>query len=221
MIAKVLRVGLTGGVACGKSTLADMFARRGVYIARADDIARQLMQPGQAVYDEVVRHFGRHILDLDGSINRARLAEIAFADPPEGKDHSSGKRFAELNAIVHPAVIAQQDEWMRRLSERAPGAIAMVEAALIFEAGVRDHFDKIVVVTCHSEQKIERFARRQKISRDQAGVEVERRSAAQLSDERKAAAADYVIDNSGDVATAERQVDQIFDELKEVALHHN
>jgi dephospho-CoA kinase len=220
MIAKVLRVGLTGGVACGKSTIADMFARRGVYTVRADDIARQLMQPGQAVYDEVVRHFGRDILDPDASINRARLAEIAFADTPEGKNQS-GKRIAELNAIVHPAVIAQQDEWMRRLGERAPGVIAMVEAALIFEAGVRDHFDKIAVVTCRSEQKVERFAHRQNISRDLARIEVERRSAVQLSDERKAAAADYVIDNSGDGATAERQVDQIFAELKQVAEHHN
>ena len=210
-----LRVGLTGGVACGKSTIAAMFEQFGAHVARADDIARRLMQPGEAVYREVVRHFGDAILNPDGSIDRPRLAELVFTAKPDGS-----KRIAELNAIVHPAVIAAQDEWLREMGERGPGTIAIVEAALIFEAGVRDHFDKIIVVACRPEQKGERFAARTGLDSKAARKEVERRSAAQLSDEAKAAAADYVIDNSGDRASAERQAGRVFAELKEMAEHH-
>jgi dephospho-CoA kinase len=208
----VLRVGLTGGVACGKSTIADMFEQRGVRVARADDIARDLMQPGHAVYDEVVRRFGKEILDAGGGIDRRKLAELAFTAKPDGS-----RRIAELNTIVHPAVIAQQDEWMRRLGEQEPGVVAIVEAALIFEAGVRDHFDKIIVVTCRPDQKVERFAMRTGLDRRGAEKEVAQRSAAQLSDEAKAAAADYVIDNSDDRAAAGRQVSSVFAELSQLA----
>ncbi len=203
----MVKVGLTGGVACGKSTVGQMFADRGARLVRADDVAHELMRPGQPVYDEVVRHFGRGVLQADGVIDRQKLAGAAFG----------GGRVEELNRIVHPAVIAHQDRWMEAIGEREPNAVVIVEAALILEAGVTGRFNKLVVVTCRPEQKIERFATRQHISPDAARQEVARRSAAQVSDEEKIRAADYVIDNSGTLADTERQMEKVYGELKQLA----
>src|SRR5271166_3639903 len=110
----MLKVGLTGGIASGKSVVGEMFVALGAHLVQADRIAHSLMQPGEAVYNEVVRHFGREILNPDLSINRAKLAEAAFgpAGDPEGKRAS---RIEELNRIVHPAVIRSQDEWMQEM----------------------------------------------------------------------------------------------------------
>ncbi|HET7206453.1 MAG TPA: dephospho-CoA kinase [Terriglobales bacterium] len=207
----MLKVGLTGGIASGKSVVGEMFARLGAHVIQADLIAHQLMQPGEAVYDEVLRHFGRSILNPDGIINRPKLAAAAF-EPAEG-----GSRVEELNRIVHPAVIDRQDEWMRDIGERDPEAVAMVEAALILEAGAKNRFDRLVVVTCHPEQRIERWARRTHADELSARHEVTRRMAAQIRDEEKVKAADYVIDNSGSLDDTERQVRTVFAALKECA----
>lgn len=165
------------------------------------------MEPGQPVYDEVVRRFGREIVHPDGSIDRAGLAEAAFG----------GGRIQELNQIVHPAVIQRQETSMAELAARYPDGIAIVEAALIVEAGVRDRFDKLVVVTCTAQQKVERFARRMNMDREAAAREVARRMAAQLSEEEKIKAADYVIDNSGSLADLEKRVDEVMTELRRAA----
>jgi dephospho-CoA kinase len=199
----VLKVGLTGGVACGKSTIAAMFERRGAYVVRADEVAHELMEPGQSVYKAVVEQFGRGILNEDGTISRPKLAELAFAG-----------RIGELNALVHPAVVKYQDEWMNELGRKDPHAIAIVEAALLVEAGAKSHFDELITVTCNFEQKVERFANRVGLTLDAARAEVERRMAAQLPDEAKAAAADFVIDNSKSLADAEEQVEAIWQELR-------
>lgn len=203
----MLKVGLTGGVACGKSTVGQLFAARGAHLVKADEIAHQLMSPGQPVYQEILQHFGRDLVNPDGSINRQKLAEAAF----------SGGRVEELNRIVHPAVIAHQDRWMAEMGARDPGAVVMVEAALILEAGVEGRFDKLIVVTCRAEQKVARFAARQGISEIMARNEVERRSAAQRPDQEKARAADFVIDNSGPLDDTARQVDAVFAELIKLA----
>lgn len=202
----MVRVGLTGGVACGKSTVAAMFARRGAQVLGADEVAHALLRPGEAVYAEVVRRFGRGILKLDGTIDRPRLADAVFQAP-------GGSRIAELNAIVHPAVIARQEAWLGEAARRAPQGVALVEAALILEAGARGQFDKLITVVCRPEQKVERFARRLGIGPEAARVEVARRSAAQWPDDEKARAADYVIENSGTEAEAERQVENIWRDL--------
>src|SRR5215469_4987292 len=131
-----------------------MFVARGAYLVQADRISHGLMQPGQTVYEEVVRHFGRSILNPDGSVNRPRLAEAAFGKPGSG----GPSRVAELNQIVHPAVIRSQSEWMDEVGRRDPHAIAIVEAALIVEAGAKDRFDRLIVVRCEEEQRVERFA---------------------------------------------------------------
>lgn len=207
----MLKVGLTGGIASGKSVVGKMFAALGAQVTQADEISHQLMLPGEAVYQEVVEHFGTGILDPDGTVNRARLAELAFGGA--GK----ASRVQELNQIVHPAVIRRQEEWIAEVGRRDPHAIAMVEAALILEAKMEKGFDRLVVVTCRPEQRIERWARRLKVDLETARGEVTRRIAAQLPDEEKIKAADYVIDNSGSLDETERQVKKIYAELEKEA----
>jgi len=147
------------------------------------------------------------ILNEDGTISRPKLADAAFG---------SG-RIPELNAIVHPAVIAAEDEWMRLVLEENPRGVAIVEAALILEAHAEDRFDKLMAVTCTLDQKIERFAARHNQSITAARIEVERRMKAQLSDEEKVRAADYVIDNSGSLSQTTQQVGAIWGELSGLA----
>lgn len=202
----MLRVGLTGGIACGKSTVAEMLVRRGARFLSADKLAHQLYAPGAVVYDELVRRFGRAILNEDGSIDRAKLAAAVFPN-----------RVAELNAIVHPAVIEAQARWMSEVEREDKYGIAVVEAALLLEAGAQQDFDKIIVVTCPSEQKIERYAGRTGLTLEAARAEVERRSAAQMSDEEKAYHGDYVIKNSGPIAELETQVEKVWNELQTVS----
>ncbi|HKS76297.1 MAG TPA: dephospho-CoA kinase [Terriglobales bacterium] len=204
----MLKVGLTGGIASGKSVVSEMFAALGVHVIQADTIAHQLMQPGQPVYEEVVRQFGSGILNPDGTVNRPKLAQAAFATPP---------RVEELNRIVHPAVIAEQERWMNDLGKQDPHAITMVEAALILEAGAARRFDCLVVVICLAEQRAERWAHRMHVDLETARQEVTRRMAAQLPDEEKIRAADFVIDNSGSLDETERQVREVFAKLAERA----
>ena len=204
----MLKIGLTGGIASGKSAVGEMFVKLGARLIRADDIAHELMQPGQTVYDKVVRHFGREILNSDGSINRPRLASFAFGES------GGAARVKELNAIVHPAVIQREDDWMEEVGRSDPHAIAIVEAALILEAGAADRFDRLIVVTCRPEQRVQRLAARLGISEAAARGEVTRRMAAQISDEEKIKAADFVIDNSGSLETSERQVQRVFAMLR-------
>jgi dephospho-CoA kinase len=205
----LLKVGLTGGIASGKSVVGEMFVALGANLIQADRIAHELMQPGQSVYDQVVHRFGRGILNSDGSVNRARLAEAAFGQRGESQN------IKELNRIVHPVVIRREDEWMREVGQRNPHAIAIVEAALILEAGAADRFDELIVVTCSEEQRIQRFAKRLKIDLEAARREVERRMAAQLPDEEKVKAAEHVIDNSGSLDQTEKQVREIYARLRE------
>ena len=202
---RLLKLGLTGGIASGKSVVGEMFVKRGAHLIQADAVAHALMQPGRAVYEEVVRRFGREILNPDGSINRSRLAEAAF-----GTAAGAPPRVKELNEIVHPAVIDHENEWMEEIGRRDPNAIAIVEAALILEAGIARRFDRLIVVTCHPEQRPLRFARRLGISEDAARAEIARRMAAQIPDEEKIKAADFVIDNSGSLAATEQQVQRVF-----------
>jgi dephospho-CoA kinase len=206
----MLKVGLTGGVACGKTTITAMFEKRGAHIALADAIAHSLFEPGSEVYKKVREAFGDEILDADMTISRPKLANVAFPS-----------RIQELNAIIHPVVIALQDEWMEEIARRDPHAIAIVEAALMIEAGAHKRFDKLIAVTCNLEQKVERFTERSHLSESQARAEVERRMHAQLPEAEKARLADYVIDNSGSLEQAEAEVEKIWQDLRHLeAAHH-
>jgi dephospho-CoA kinase len=200
----MLRVGLTGGLACGKTTVALILASHGAHVNYADQLARELMEPGKPVYDDVVKNFGAEILDPDGTINRKKLADKAFG----------GGRVHELNALVHPAVIKRETEWMEEVGAFEPGAIVVIEAALILEAGLGNRFDKIVVVTCTPEQRVQRFAARAKMGLEEARLEVERRMAAQLPDEEKIKVADFVIENRGVLSELEEKTEQLVATLR-------
>jgi dephospho-CoA kinase len=203
----LLRVGLTGGLACGKTTVGNIFRELGARVIEADSVAHELMVPGSKVYEEIVQHFGPGVLRPDATLDRRRLAEAAFG-------HG---RIEELNRIVHPAVIARQEDWLRQVEQAEPQAVAVVEAALLLEAGMGRRFDKLVVVTCRPEQKAARFAQRQGLDLATAEAEVKRRQAAQWPDSEKIAAADYVIDNSAGLEELRLQVQQIYPKLKALA----
>ena len=220
----MLKVGLTGGIASGKSAVGEMFVALGAHLVQADRIAHELMLPGQPVYNEVVRHFGGAILNPDLSVNRAKLAEAAFGSSVSGAEGKPSSRSAtpsriqELNRIVHPAVLRSQNEWMEEMGRQDPHAVAIVEAALILEAGAAKSFDRLIVVTCSDEQRAARFAARQKLDLDAARKEVERRMAAQMPDAEKIKAADYVIDNSGLLEQTREQVRQVWEKLRELVV---
>jgi dephospho-CoA kinase len=208
----LLRVGLTGAIASGKSVAAAIFAALGAHVIQADRVAHDLMQPGQPVFNEVVGHFGSAILNPDGTINRSRLAEAAFSSS-EGKP----SRIQVLNQIVHPHVIRKQEQWMEDIGQSDPNGVAIVEAALILEAGAANRFERLIVITCRPEQRIERWAKRMKVDEETARREVTRRMAAQFSDEEKIKAADYVIDNSGSLDATKAQVEVVYWKLQNQA----
>jgi dephospho-CoA kinase len=221
----MLRVGLTGGLGSGKSTAARLFAAHGAHVFQSDAIGRELMEPGQAVYAAIVNHFGKAVVLPGGRLDRAALAKISFADG----------RVEELNAIVHPAVIARQAELSEAIFERDSQAIVMVESALIFETnfggtrtgeGARwnSRFDRIVLITAPEEVKIARFVARlatnQKMTEDRRAeleAEARRRLAQQIPDERKSALCDYVLTNGGPLKELEWQVDQLWPILRAAA----
>jgi dephospho-CoA kinase len=209
----MLKVGLTGAIGCGKTTVGQMLAALGAHVTQADAIARELLRPGQPVYDEVVRRFGCDILHPDGIIDRKKLADAAFGTP----DHPSA-RVQELNNIVHPAVARSQDGWMTDIGNADPEAVVVVEAALILEAGMQKQFDRIVVVTCPPEARVRRWMLRNQVDEVSARRELERRMAAQWPEENKVAAADFVIDNSGSTVDTEAQVGDMFARLKQEAV---
>jgi dephospho-CoA kinase len=206
----MLRVGLTGGLGSGKSTAARMFAERGAVVFSSDAIGRELMQPGQAVYRQVVARFGRGVVQPDGELDRAALARLVFQ--PEG----GGPLLEELNGMVHPAVAARQEELLRAL---APDAIAVVESALIFdrgEAAWRARFDCFVLVTAPEPVKVARFLERSGATAETAetlAAEARRRLAVQMPDSAKAPLCDYVLANDSDEAALETQVGRVWGEL--------
>lgn len=219
----MLRVGLTGGLGSGKSTAARLFAEHGAHVFSSDAMGRELMEPGQAVYAAIVEHFGPGVVMADGRLNRAALARIAFEDG----------RVEELNAIVHPAVIARQEQLIEEIYARDRSAVVMVESALIVEtkhgqaddAGEtrwRNRFDTLILVTAPDEVKIRRFVARHGMAiSDERRVELEaeaqRRLARQMSDDQKAGLCDYVLTNGGSVKELEWQVDQLWPILRAMA----
>jgi dephospho-CoA kinase len=216
----MLRVGLTGGLGSGKSTIAAIFRERGFPVLEADAIARGLMEPGQAVHRAIAERFGPEVVRPDGTLDRARLADLAF-------NHG---RLDELNRIVHPATIAEQERRSRSIFTVDPAAVVVVESALVFEAEAwgtvpewRRRFDRIVLVTAPDELKIERFLARilpadaAPEQRAQAERDARARLAAQLPDAVKIPRSDYVIDNAGALDATRREVERIAEELAQMS----
>jgi dephospho-CoA kinase len=199
----MLRVGLTGGIASGKSTVAAMLRDRDYLVFDADAIAHELLEPGQVTYDAVVREFGDGILGPGGAIDRGKLGAIVFADP--------AKR-ARLNEILHPRIRDISEDWFTRLDRPEGPAIAFEDAALILEAGLKKHFDRVVVCWCRPEQQLERLK-----ERGLSAEAAQRRIAAQMPMDEKRRLADEVIDCSGSIEETERQVEALLAKLEQAA----
>ena len=193
--------GLTGGIACGKSTVAAMLGELGARIIDADQVGHTLLASSESAFREIVQHFGREVLDANGEIDRRRLGATAFADPG---------RLRELNAILHPRIIERTEDMARRSTAEDPSAVVVIDAALIFEAGIAGHFRKVIVAWCRSEQQLERLMRKPGMSHEEA----ERRIAAQMPADEKRRRADYVIDCSGSLEATRAQVAALYPKLQ-------
>jgi dephospho-CoA kinase len=194
----VLRVGLTGGIGAGKSEVSARLAAQGAVVIDADAIAREVVEPGTEGLAEVVDAFGPNVLLPDGGLDRPRLGEIVFAD---------SELRGRLNAIVHPKVGARMAELER---EAGPAAIVVLDVPLIAESGRTDAYDLVVVVDAPPRVQVDRLVRRRGMTREQAKA----RMAAQASREDRLAIADIVIDNSGSLAELDRQVGDLWAELR-------
>jgi dephospho-CoA kinase len=198
--ATFLRVALTGGMATGKSTCLRRFAARGVPTLDADLLAREAVAPGSAGLQAVIARFGPPVTAADGTLNRAALASIVFADPAARSD---------LEALIHPYVLARIGGWFEEQAAEAalPGRcrFAVADVPLLYEAGRADEFDVVVVAACPAEMQLTRIRERDGLSEDDA----RRRLEAQWPIDRKRALADFVVDTSGSIAWTERQVDEI------------
>ena len=197
----MLRVGLTGSIAVGKTFVAATLAELGCRVLDADSVARTVVEPGREGLRAVVEAFGADVLTQDGRLDRARLGGIVFADE---------KRRQLLNSILHPLIIASQEEQLRKWEREEPGGIAVVDAALVIESGSYRRFDKLIVVHCNAEAQIERLMKRNALTR----AEAERRIAAQMPQKEKMRYADYLIDTSGSFEESRHQTEQVYNSLK-------
>ncbi|MFY9745584.1 MAG: dephospho-CoA kinase [Acidobacteriaceae bacterium] len=213
----MLRAGLTGSLGSGKTTVAAIFREDGLYVLEADAIAREQMGPGQEVFRRIVEHFGPSVVRPDGALDRARLATLAFS---EG-------HLNELNRIVHPPVIAEQERLTSAIFARDPQAVVVIESALIFEAEAsgtvpnwRERFDRVILVTAPDDLKIQRFLARilpPNVTPEQRAVaehDARLRLAAQLPEAAKIPRCDYIIDNSGSLDATRRQAETIVASLR-------
>ena len=200
----MLRVGLTGGIASGKSTVSAMFRDLGCQVLDSDAITRDLFQPGNPVNKAVAAAFGHQVVADDGSINRKVLGEIVFKNPEQR---------LKLNSLVHPAIKERQSAFLEAVGSQDIHAIAIIEAALMVEAGTRADYDRLIVVSCLPEVQRERLRVRSGLTAEQ----IDSRIASQMPMEEKIKVADFVIDNSGDVAETRRQVGEVFEKLRGLA----
>ncbi len=192
--------GLTGGIASGKSTVSRMLADAGARIIDADQIAREVVQPGTSAYGEIVSVFGRHILQSDGAIDRKRLGDVIFNDP---------EKKARLNAIVHPRVFQRTDQMIADIANQAPEAVVILDVPLLLEAGMDRDLAELIVVYIPESLQLERLMARDGINVADAMARI--RSQMPIEEKRKRAS--IVIDNSGSLSDCRRQALAAFDRL--------
>ncbi len=199
----ILRVGLTGGIASGKSTVGRTLAGLGCVTIDADAIVARLYRPGEAGHEALVRAYGREICREDGEIDRAKLAAIAFADDQSAK---------RLNSLIHPLVIDEQEQIIAAEAQRFPDRdrIVVVEATLLLEAGARRRSDKIIVVDSEPSLQIDRA-----VARGMQRADAERRMAQQMPRAERRRLADYIIENNGDIRTLEIETHKVYQKLLE------
>jgi dephospho-CoA kinase len=200
----MLQVGLTGGIATGKSTASKLFVECGVRLIDADVLAREAVAPGRPALRKIAETFGREMLRPDGTLDRERLGKVVFGDPTQ---------LEKLNAIVHPYVAVAQEQRSREIAGKEPHAVIVYDAALLIEAGSHTRMDKIIVVTADEQTQLARLRARDHLSTEEA----KRRIAAQMSLSEKVKLADYVIDGTLPLEQLRKDVQRIYDELKRQA----
>ncbi len=199
----MLRVGLTGSIGVGKSFVAGVLAELGCHVIDADQTAREVVEPGSPGLLAVAAKFGRGVIRADGTLDRERLGSLVFADEEKRR---------MLNSILHPYIIARQDELLREWETKDPNDIAVVDAALMIESGGYKRFDKLIVVHCTSAEQFKRIMIRDNLSR----AEAEERIRAQLPQEEKKSYADYLIDTSDGFEAARKRTAEVYRELRKL-----
>lgn len=200
----MLRVGLTGSIAVGKSFVASIFSGLGCHTLDADQTAREVVLPGSPGLEAVAKAFGNAVLNPDGSLNRQRMAELVFADEAQRQT---------LNHILHPFIIARQDEIMREWEREDPNGIGIIDAALMIESGGYRRFDKLIVVHCRPEVQLERLMLRNNISREEAQARIY----SQMPQEEKQRFADYLIDTSDGFELTRKRTLEVYNDLLRLA----
>ena len=198
----MLLVGLTGGIATGKSLVSEILRGLGAYIIDADKIAREVVEPQKPAWLEIVEFFGKDIVNKDRTINRKRLGEIVFNDPLKKR---------KLEEIVHPRVIEEENRMLKEYLKIKPDGIVIIDAALLIEAGSHKRVDKLIVVYADKETQTKRLMERDGLSRTDA----EKKIASQLPLDKKVKMADFVIDNSKGIEETQRQTIDIFNKLRD------
>jgi len=201
----MLIVGLTGGVASGKTAASQVLKEEGAYVIDADQIARELVQPHQPAWNELIRAFGKEILQEDGSLHRKKLADKVFADPKQRK---------RLNQILHPRIKEEMDRRTKEIGQKDPEAIVVIDAPLLVELGDHHEMDKLIVVNSTQTQQIERLKDRDGISPEEAL----RILSSQMPLGEKVKLADFVIGNEGSLEETKKRAREVFKELKKVLL---
>lgn len=196
----MIRVGLTGSIGVGKSFVTSVFAELGCHVIDADQTAREVVMPGTPGLKALTDAFGKEILNADGTLNRKHLGAVVFADESQRR---------RLNQILHPFIIARQDEILNGWEAEDPHGIGIVDAALMIESGGYKRFDKLIVVHCRPEVQLERLMLRDKLSREEAL----RRINSQMSQEEKQRYADYLIDSSDGFDLTKQQTVHVHQKL--------
>jgi dephospho-CoA kinase len=197
----MLRVGLTGGLACGKSFVGQALADLGCHLLQADQLGHEVLAPGGEAYAAVVREFGAGVLTADGEIDRRALAAQVFGDD---------ERLALLNSLVHPPVMRREEAWLARVAAADPHGIAVVEAAILIETGSYQRFDKLILVTCHEEQQVQRAMKRDGAARAEVLARIRR----QMPLSEKRMFADFIVDTSGAKEETLRQTRAVYETLR-------
>jgi dephospho-CoA kinase len=200
----MLKIGLTGGIATGKSYVLSLLQGFGCEVMDADIVAHQVIEPGRPAFAEIVDCFGAIVLDSTGNIDRARLGAIVFSDQ---------NQLAKLNSIVHPRVFAAQERWFAEVEARDSQAIVVVDAALMIETLSFRRYDKVIVVHCREDIQLQRLMARNKFSREEAVARI----SAQMASAEKLKYADYAIDTSNGFEETRKQVDSLYSELRKLA----
>jgi dephospho-CoA kinase len=200
----MLKIGLTGSIAVGKSFVCSIFRELGCYVLDADITAREVVLPGTKGLNEIVKYFGPEILAATGELDRSKLGKLVFVDE---------KKRTLLNSIVHPLVIVAQNEWLGSIESADPGGVAIIDAALMIESGGYKRFDKLIVVYCDPEIQLERLMARQSITE----AEATQRIATQMPQKEKKRYADFLIDTSNGFDDTRRQTIEIYKQLRLLA----